>query len=224
MNESSGLDVVIRLYDPSELPRLDHCVFSLLGQSLEGFGVCEPLRLHLMLWHFSWQELQAVRAATQPLRQLNDTASFTFHNWELQAPFDVSVALLNWGLAVTSARYFTVLDTATVLLPGAYARLLARLRSTQAVMAVGGVAPQPVLWWGDVVLPVPTSSRQPGAEVAIPQVFLIDRVRVPVQNLVFRLDESPSEISHFISRLNANYPTDMLHATDLLGLYQLPRG
>ncbi len=213
-----GLDIVIRLYDPSELPRLDHCVFSLLGQSLD--GACEELRVHLMLRRFSFDEVRAVRTAIQALRRLDETTIFIVHNWQISEPFDLRVPLLNWGLEVTNGRYFTCLDVGDVLVPGAYARLLERLRTTQAVLALGGMATQLVRWWGDVVLPMTTTLVSDDKD--LPPLFVIDRTRLPLQDLVFRVDQSFSEITAFVQHIRAFYPVDTEYEAGVLGLHQVP--
>lgn len=231
--EGAGLDVVIRLYDTSELPRLNHCLFSLLGQALPVTPFvtdhCGPLRLHLMLQRFSFAEAQAVRSMTQALRPLDKTASLTLHNWELPEPFDLRVPLLNWALEVTKCRYFSCIGVGDLVLPGAYAKLLTQLRLTEAVMALGHVMTQPVRWWGDVVLPLtapspcPGSGSIPGApeDADAPPVFLLDRARLPTQDLVFRVGRPDREVIEFVQRLSAHHPVDRKYMTDLLGVHQV---
>jgi hypothetical protein len=226
MMESTGLDIVIRLYDTSELPRLDHCVFALLGQSLR-VEFCESLRLHVMLQRFSFAEIQAVRTAMQALLSLNKAVSLTVHNWEHPDPFDLRVPLLNWGLEVAKGRYFTCLDIADLLLPGTCARLLTRLRATRAALALGGIATQPVRWWGDVVLSLlaapPSPEALPGGppQGSTPPIFLLDRARLPSQALVFRVGQPDAEIAEFVQRLRVHYLADTECMTDLLGLRQV---
>ncbi len=225
--EPAGLDVVIRLYDTSELPRLDHCVFSLLGQSLHA-DFPGPLRLHLMLQRLSLAEVQAVRTAMEPLRSLDETASLTLHNWEHPEPIDLRVPLLNWGLEVAKGRYFTCLGTAELLLPGACAKLLARLQTTRAALALGGMATQPVRWWGDVILPLPATQPSSGSIADKPvdrrasPVFLLDRARVPLEDLVFRVSQPDAEIAEFLQRLRICCQVDTECMADLLGLRQVP--
>lgn len=229
--QPDGLDVVIRIYDTSELPRLDHCLFSLLGQSLPAPPLdarpCGPLRLHLMLRRFSFAEVQAVRTATQALRPLDQTATLTLHNWELPDPFDLRLPLLNWGLEVTQGRYFTCLGVGDLVLPGAYVKLLTRLRSTRAALALGEVLTQPVRWWGDVVLPLtailPCPGSTPGGsqDAAAPPVFLLDRARLPSQDVVFRVGNPDAEVTEFVQRLRAHHPVDMEYMTELLGVHQV---
>jgi hypothetical protein len=230
--ETAGLDVVIRLYDPSELPRLDHCLFSLFGQLPPALSAdadpCGPLRLHLMLRRFSFAEVQAVRAATQALRALDETARLTMHNWEISEPFDLRVPLLNWGLEVAKGRYFTCLEVGDLVLPGAYAKLLTRLRMTRSAMALGGVITQPVRWWGDVVMPIAAASlcpeSPPGSsdEADSPSLFLLDRARVPLQELKFRVGLPDTEIGEFVQRVGETCEIDTELMGDLLAVRQIP--
>jgi hypothetical protein len=227
--EPTGLDVVIRLYDPSELPRLCHCVFALLGQSLANRdGSCGPLRLHVMLRRFAFCEIQAVRTAVQSLRPLDETMRLTIHNWEHSEPFDLSVPLLNWGLEVTKGRYFSCLDIGDLVFPGAYATLLTRLRVSRAAVALGGLAAQPVLWWGDVMLPVVstlprTEHMQSGPrDPEAPFIFLLDRASLRLKDLVFQTGPAGTEVAEFVRRLRVCHPIDTEYLTELLAVRQVP--
>ena len=230
--ELSGIDIVIRLSDTSELPLLHRCVFSVLGQShrvasLYG-NFSEPLRLHVMLCRFSSDELQMVRTATRMLRPFDETASITLHNWRHPEPFDLHVPLLNWSLEVAKGRYFTCLDPTDLLFPGACAKLLTRLRATRAAIALGGMATQPVRWWGDVVLPLPATSPAPGplpgepGDENVSPVFVLDRARMPLREQVFRVGRPGAEVAEFVRRLRAQHLADTECMTDLLGVRQVP--
>lgn len=213
MRETTGIDVVTRLYDLADLPHLDRLVFSLMGQA-----EAMPLQLHVMLQRFTFTEVQAVREATWRLRRLHDRTSMMLHNWDYPAPFDLRVPMLNWGLEVAQARYITCLDIYDQLCPHACAALLARLRGTQAALALGGTALQPVLWWDDVMVPVP---EQADAVAPIP-VFMADRSRLGVKDCVFRTKEPDSEIAEFIERLGSHYPVDIACQGETLALRMCP--
>ncbi len=213
MREASGIDIVTRLYDLADLPHLDRLVFSLMGQA----GAA-PLRLHVMLHRFSFTEVQAVREATRELRRLHDRVSLTLHNWDYPAPFDLRVPLLNWGLEVAQGRYVTCLDVNEQLCPRACTALLARLHGTQAALALGGTALQPVWWWGDVILPVPD---QADGSAPTP-VFMADRGRLATKDCVFRSGEPDSEIKEFIERLAMQYAVDTICQNNVLALRMCP--
>ena len=213
MRQAPGIDIVTRLYDLADLPQLDQLAFSVMGQA-----DVAPLRLHVMLGRFSFTEVQAVREATWGLRRLHDGASVTLHNWDYPAPFNLRVPLLNWGLEVAQGRYVTCLDIWEQLCPHACAALLARLQGTQAALALGGAALQPVRWWGDVVLPV---QSQTGGPVS-PPVFMADRDRLAIKDCVFRNGEPGSEIQAFIERLGARYMVDTACQSDTLALRMCP--
>ncbi len=213
MREAPGIDIVTRLYDLSDLPHLDRLVFSIMGQA-----DAVPLRLHVMLQRFSFTEVQAVREAMWGLGRLHDRASVTLHNWDYPAPFDLRVPLLNWGLEVAQGRYVTCLDVHEQLYPHACTALLARLHGTQAALALGGAALQPVWWWGDVVLPVPDQ-----ADGSAPKpVFMADRSRLATKDCVFRSGEPDSEIKEFIERLGTQYAVDTICQSDTLALRMCP--
>lgn len=223
MTGDAELEALVRLYDLTDLPRLERCVFSLVGQG------CGPLRVHLLLQRFSFIETQAVRAALQPVLDLDEALGLTLHNWEHPEPSDPRVPLLNLGARVTHGRYLTCLEVGDVLLPGACATLLARLRATGAVAAFGGMAAQRVAWWGDIVQPHPAHGPRaampsgPGdGESGAPPAFLLDRTRLPAQELVFLAQQPGTEIVDFLRRICASHPVDGSAMTELLGLRQVP--
>jgi hypothetical protein len=108
--EPAELDIVVRLYETTDLPRLERCVFSLVGQE------CGPRRVHLMLQRFSMAEVQTVRAALQPLLELDDHLGLTLHNWQHAEPYDLRAPLLNFAVQVTRARYLTCIEAEDVVL------------------------------------------------------------------------------------------------------------
>lgn len=217
----SGLDIVVRLNDTSELPLLDRCMFSVLGQSHRVMPACaeifEPMQLHVMLCRFSPDELRSVRAAMRVLRPVDETANVALHNWRHPEPFDLEVPLLNWSLELATGRYFTCLDLVDLLLPNACAKLLARLRTTPAALALGGVTTRKVRWWGDVVLPLPGESDDEDAS----PVFLLDRARVSMREQVFHVGKPGSEIADFVRRLRLQHLADTDCMTDVLGVRQV---
>lgn len=213
MRKAPGIDIVTRLYDLTDLPPLDHFLFSIMGQA-----DTVPLRLQVMLQRFSFTEVQAVREATWGLRRLHDRVSVTLHNWDYPAPFDLRVPLLNWGLEVAQGRYVICLDVHDQLCPHACTALLARLQGTQAALALGGATLQPVWWWGDVVLPV-----QDQADRSAPTpVFMADRSRLAITDCVFKSGEPDSEIKEFIERLGTQYAVDTICQSDTLALRMCP--
>jgi hypothetical protein len=213
MSEAPGVDIVTRLYDLADLPLLDQLLFSITGQADTG-----PARLHVMLQRFSFDQVQSVRQATRGLRRLSDRVSVMLHNWDNPAPRDLRVPLLNWGLEVAQGRYVACLDVNEQLRPHACGTLLARLRETPAAVALGGVALQPVRWWGDVILAVPD---QPGTAAPRP-VFMVDRDRLAVEDCVFRTGEPDAEIEEFLERLGTQYAVDRRCESDAVALRTCP--
>jgi hypothetical protein len=127
------LDVIVRFHDPSRLRELNRCVFSLVGQSYR------PLRIILALQRFSAEDLAATEAALAPLIDGEPDLHLTVINWEHADPADARAILLNLGLSVAQGRYLAFLDYDDVLYPEAYARLVERLRLTDAAIAFAAV-------------------------------------------------------------------------------------
>jgi hypothetical protein len=222
--EPGALDIVVRLYETTDLPRLERCVFSLVGQG------CGRRRVHLMLQRFSIAEVQAVRAALQPLLDLDEDLGLILHNWQHAEPFDLRVPLLNLAVQVARSRYLTCIEAGDVVLPGAFAALLARLQAAaEAVAVVGGMATQRVSWWGDVVLPHPVATAPPadpfehtGDGATSSLFFVLDRTRLPVQRLTFEASRPGAELVDFLNRLSADCVVDVAAAAETFGLRQVP--
>ena len=215
MRDAPGIDVVTRLDDLADLPFLDGLLFALMGQADAG-----PLRLHVMLPRFSFEEVRAVRTATAGVRRLHDRTSVTLHNWDYPAPFNLRVPLLNHGLDVAQGRYVIPLDVHDQPRPRACAALLARLRGTSAALALGGAALRPVSWWGDVILPAPDRPDEPlpGAT------FMLDGARLPMGDRVFVSRDDVPETTEFIERISASYAVDTAHRDDVLVVRRSPLG
>ncbi len=79
-------------------------------------------------------------------RPVDETAYVALRDWRHPEPFDLGVPLLNWSLELATGRYFTCLDLVDLLLPGACAKLPARLRATPAALALGGVTTRKMCW------------------------------------------------------------------------------
>ncbi len=187
------LDVLIRLEDVSELPRLDRALFTVLCQRPP-----LPLHVHLMTGRFSAEDLRRLRRATEPLRALSDGPTILIHNWQLPKPLYLGVPLLNWGLEVTAGRYLTVLETSDLLCAGAFETLLGPLHAGAAVVT-GALVAQQVDWWADsfvAAAPPPDAGPQGAA------LFMLDRRQVPSHGLAFEAGET-GDISGFIERLQA---------------------
>ncbi len=227
MTEGGGrhLDVLVRFTDLGHLPRLEQCVFALLGQVMDGDGAGGPsptaMQVHVLLPRFSFSEVESVRAALHPLRGLSDAVSIILHSWDHPEPHNLRVPMLNLGLERARGRYLGCLEIGDVMLPGGYARLLARLQRGDAAIALGGLATQQVEWWGDVVLPLSTASAGRAGWGADGFAFLLDRTRVALPDLVFRVARPMAEVEEFVERIRLGYGADLESATDVLGVRQV---
>ena len=218
---SDHVDAVVRVYDLAELPCVQSCIFSLLGQMRPASsGVLEkPLQIHLMTQRFTFGETQAVRSAVTDLLRLDERIGLVLHNWDFRDPFDLRVPLLNMALEVTSGRYFACLDSCDLLRPGAFATLLARIDATGAAAALGGTMTQRVRWWGDVFLPLSgDAQRTVGDDPAA--IFLLDRLRLP-KTLRFQVAQPGAEVPELISRLRKHYVVDEQSVPELLCVRQV---
>lgn len=165
--EAPLLDLFILLEDETVSPLVERTVFTLLAQKAP-----LQLALHLLLIRFPQAARQALRARLAPLRPLNPAARIMLHHWDEPAPFDARSALLSLGLTAASGRYLLVLSPGDLLGPGALARLLGRLTAGDEAEVGGLLSQEPVLWWGESVVP------QPAAELSLAPITLFDRRRI----------------------------------------------
>jgi hypothetical protein len=214
-----GIDVIISLDDPSDLPRLDRALFTLFCQE-----PALPMTVHLMLARFSVEDLLWLRQLTEPLRGLAADAAILIHNWQLPKPLNVRVPILNWGIEVTSHRYLTILEVSDLLGPGAYGLLLDRLRETGNAIIAAPLADQHVEWWGDSFVPIvdPIAGRLAQNSGKPGLCFLLDRSQVKLGDLVFTTGEAPHEVTGLIARITARYPAASLPPGRVIGVRQIP--
>ncbi len=205
-----GLDVIIRLEDVSELPRLDRALFTVLCQNPP-----LPVHVHLMAGRLSPEDLRRLRQMTEPLRDFSDSTTILIHNWQLPKPLYLRVPLLNWGLEVAASRYLTVVETSDLLYAGAFATLLGRLRAGAAIVT-GDLLEQQVEWWADSFV---AAAPGPDADTEGAALFMLDRHRVPSNGLVFEAGETGGEVAGFIERLHA---TSAVRLNTVIGVRQNP--
>jgi hypothetical protein len=219
--ESSGsVDILLPFHDLAELPLLQRAVFALAGQALRpaGGGAALAVTVNLLLPRYSVAELAEVRAALRPFQGLVEGCRLVLLNWDHPEPHQLAAAMLNLGLDRSSGRYIACAGLTDLLLPGALARLAARLEASGAAIASGRLREEAVEWWGDVVLPRPV---QPAGAAA--GIVLLDRSRIRPSDLVVQVGRPGGELDEFLGRLQALYPADETLAAEVLGLRQVPR-
>jgi hypothetical protein len=200
------IDVALRLFDLAELPIARLCLFGLLSQRGGPIIELPKLHVHLLTQRLTFNEVREVRGAIGKTLAIEETATVTVRNWDYAVPYDLRAPLLNLALENSVGRYFMCLDSSEQLRPGGLAALLGRLTATGIAAATGGIAVQPVVWWGDAFLPT-GSARGASAQETPGPIFLLDR---------FRIDGAPrflagdplGERSGFISRIRQGHAVD----------------
>ena len=89
----SGQEVntVVRFHDPTRVPELTRCVFSLVGQ------VHRPIRIVLCTQRFSDTDIAATKAALAPYIDGDSGLSLAVVNWPNAGPKDARSVLLSSG-------------------------------------------------------------------------------------------------------------------------------
>jgi hypothetical protein len=200
------IDVALRLFDLAELPLVQLCLFGLIGQRGNPNIEMPNLHVHLLTRRLTFDAVQRVRRATEELPAIKDIVRATIHNWDYAVPYDVRSPLLNLALEKSTARYFMPLDSAEQLCPGGIAALLERLVTTDSAAAIGGVAAQPMAWWGNAFLLTGPAELTSVEETPGP-IFLLDRHRA-ARHLQFLAGDALGERSGFIARLRKKQAVD----------------
>ena len=217
------IDAVLRVYDLTEVPCVQSCLLTLLGQ-MRPTPECifaGSLHIHLMTQRFSLRDTQALRNAVADLLQLDERIGLTLHNWDYRDPFDLRIPLLNMALEVARGRYITFLDSSDLLCPGALAILLGRIEATGAAVVLGGIRPQSVRWWGDVFLPLNNEPDRTDSSFAT--LLMLDRGKLP-HTLNFQVAPQGEEFAVFVERLRKNYAVEEHPVGEFLCVRQVYQG
>ncbi|MGZ5924632.1 MAG: glycosyltransferase family A protein, partial [Rhizomicrobium sp.] len=96
--DDGEIDVIVRFHNPTRLPELKRCIFSLVGQNYR------PIHIILATQRFSPADQASVENALKPFLEGEDGISFTMVNWEKPEPADARSVLLNIGVAAARGR------------------------------------------------------------------------------------------------------------------------
>ncbi len=128
-HHAEGIDVIVRLHDPTRLIELERAVFSLAGQHYR------PLRIILATQRFVAAEVEATLATLAPIIAWSGGVEIAHVNLTGTEPADARSVLVNMGFAAATGRYVALLDYDDVLYPEAYELLIGRLRASGAGIA-----------------------------------------------------------------------------------------
>ncbi len=210
-----GVDVIVRFHDLTRVRELQRAVFSLIGQELR------PLRILLSLQRFSDEEQWAVREALAALLALPDAPEIAILRYDLPEPLDARSALINLGFAHATGRYVAILDYDDVIYPEAYRLLTKRLQISDAGIAFGGIGVKRVEVYDDFLCPTAQINLFQGNTLSdlfrsnfCPiHSFVVDRTRVPAEDLRFEPTLSVEEDYEFLLRVCAKVRSDF----DMIG-------
>jgi hypothetical protein len=218
---NDGVDVIVRFHAPHRLTELQRAVFSLVGQEFR------PIRILLTLQRFTDGDAKAVCEALNPLLSLPDAPALTVLRYDAVEPGDARSALANLGFAAATARYVALLDYDDVLYPEAYRLLTGRLRESGAGIAFGNIAVKLVDVY-DGFLHV-CEQQDPFQGSTLPDLlrqnfcpihsFVVDRTRVPADELRFEPTLTIEEDYEFLLRVCAKVESDFALVSIRIGDY-----
>jgi Methyltransferase domain len=218
-----GIDVIVRLHDPSRLMEFDSSLFSLLNQ------IFKPV--HAVVVTQSFQE-----EATARVRALIDAFDWkgrghekpSLVNVEAPAGVDIRAQLLNVGIDLTRYRFLAFLDGDDYLYESAYDYLVREALSSGAALAFGSVICRHVrvfekfvysavtikdLFKGKNLNDLLTDNFCPIHS------FIVDRNQISPDDLNFNSQLRRLEDYDFLLRLSSKYPTHFESLSKVVGVY-----
>ncbi|MFL1463184.1 glycosyltransferase family 2 protein [Roseococcus sp. DSY-14] len=217
---AEGVDTVIRLHDPSRLEELRRAVLSVAAQEHR------PQHVLVCTQRFDGAAQAALRAALEPILAWSGLTA-TLANHPEPEPPDGRAVLANLGIARARGRYLGFLDHDDLLLGGAHAHLIGRLRASGAAIAFGRTPAVPTLVSGPLLLA--QGRRQPFTGRSLGELFranfaplhswLLDRARLPEGLLRLEPMLTREEDYDLLLRVCAAAPADFSGIEHAVGLY-----
>jgi len=215
------LDVLVRFHSMSRFDELDRCLFSLVAQPYR------PARINLLTQRFTGEETDELNRRLAPMLSLADDLTLNIINFAEADPVDARTRLLNLGLANTDGRYIAFLDYDDVIYPEAYISLIRRMRPTDCAIAFARVVVKRRDVFEDALMVTTKEELFVGAGLVdlfrdnfCPiHSFVIDRRRVPPDQLHFSEVLSKLEDYDFLLRLTAICPSDFGFVANVAGDY-----
>ncbi len=219
--DNDGVDVIIRFHDPRRAPELGRAIFSIVGQQLR------PLRILLMLQRFTQGQQHDLMFDLGPVLSLPDAPELTVVHHDFVEPLDARSVLVNLGFAAARARYIAILDYDDVLYPEAYRLLRDRLIESGRAIAFGNIVLKRVdVYSGFLYAPArraPFKGRQLTDLFRLNfcpiHSFLVDRKRVPGEELRFEPALTIEEDYEFLLRVCARVASDFALVDTEIGEY-----
>lgn len=221
LHEEAGIDTVIRLHDPTRLEELRRAALSVAAQEHR------PQHVILAVQRFDEAACAAARATLEAATGWAGGVSAEVVNLREAEPPDARSVLANLGIARARGRFLGFLDYDDVLLPGAHAHLVGRLRASGAAIAFARTPAVQVAVNGTLLMAQRRASAFSGrslgelfqANFAPLHSWLLDRSRIPPALLRMEPMLTREEDYDLLLRLCAALPADFEGVDRLVGLY-----
>ena len=220
---NGGLDVIVRMHDPTRGFELRRAIFALVCQTYR------PLSIHLVTQRFPESELIAIRQVLDKILAIDPSVCFDVYNYTAADPEDARGAMLNAGLGRAMGRYVAFLDYDDTIYPSAYLELVQELNATGSAIAFAGIATKTAELLQDAVVVQQRIYRLVGrtlidmfTENFCPlHSFIVDRSRIDPQDLWFDEQVSKMEDYEFLLRVCSKYKSSFGLIEKISGDYYL---
>ena len=218
-----GIDVIVRLHDPSRLLEFESAIFSLLNQSYE------PVHAIVVTQAFDAKALASIQSAVDSLdwRDRGHQVPSVI-NVPAEAGQDIRAKLLNTGIEAAKFRFLAFLDGDDYLYAHAYRHLTDRAAAVGSALTFGKIVCKHVRVFDKFVYSSKTiKDLYTGSTLAelmqenfCPiHSFVVDRSLISPADLHFNAELRRLEDYDFLLRLCTRYPVHFDSVSTAIGVY-----
>ena len=217
----NGVDVIVRLHDPSRFTEMDRAVFSIFNQ------VFRPVNVVIVAQRFTALEIDEI-AHKLSIYQKDDAFNISITNVVNPSSGDIRSKLLNVGISQCKYRFMAILDADDYVYENSYQRLVSELLKSKSHAAFGNIKVKHVSLINDWVYNLFEEPNKYNGSSASDLVydnfcpihsFLLDRSAFDASDLQFNESLSRLEDYEFLLRIATKYKLHFIERSFFVGVY-----